>query len=153
MIKYEKLDVTTVTSGIVGHGVNCQAKMGSGVALAIRNKFKKVYHEYVDLCESYEDRSELLGICQIVDVDDALYIGNCFTQEFYGNDGKPYADTTAIEESLSGLICFGEIKQLPVYIPKIGCGLGGLSWETDVLPIVEKLLEEYPKVDITICSL
>ena len=39
-------DITTERHGLIIHGVNCQGVMGSGVALAIRNKWPVVYDEY-----------------------------------------------------------------------------------------------------------
>lgn len=153
MITYKKMDVTSTTHGIIGHGVNCLGLMGSGVALAIRRTFSKAYQEYKQLCENYTTKSELLGITQIVDITPELYIANCFTQEHCGSDGAKYASTSAIEESLAGLVSFADIKQLPVYLPKIGAGLGGLSWKEEVLPIIESISEDYPDVDIIICEI
>jgi len=42
---------------------------------------------------------------------------------------------------------------LPIYMPRIGCGLGGLDWDTEVGPIVEKINELYPRVEVFVCDL
>lgn len=88
-------DVTAPIKGIIGHGVNCQGAMGSGVAAAIRSKFPKAYTEYMALC-SQKEPEELLGTTQLVKITDDLYVANMFTQLNFGHDGKVYASLDAI---------------------------------------------------------
>lgn len=92
-------DVTTPIKGIIGHGVNCQGVMGSGVALAIRKKFPKAYEEYIQLC-SEKKPEELLGTVQMVKITDELYIANLFTQLNFGGDGGVYASLDAIKNAV-----------------------------------------------------
>ena len=35
---------------VIAHQVNCQGKMGSGVAKVIRDKYPKVYETYLNTC-------------------------------------------------------------------------------------------------------
>ena len=92
-------DVTTPIRGIIGHGVNCQGVMGSGVALAIRNKFPKAYQEYLALCDATADKRNLLGTVQLVQITDELYVANMFTQFSFGGDGKKYASLSAVRDA------------------------------------------------------
>lgn len=39
MIEYRKGNLLDITSGVIVHGCNMRGVMGSGVALAIRNKY------------------------------------------------------------------------------------------------------------------
>jgi len=39
-------DLLTIESGIIAHQVNCQGKMGAGLALKIRKKYPQVYEYY-----------------------------------------------------------------------------------------------------------
>ena len=153
MITYEKMDITTVQRGLILHGVNCQGVMGSGVALAIRKKWSDVFPTYQKVCEAFNDPDTLLGMSHFVRVDEELYVGNLFTQKFYGRDGKRYADPVAVAETLEEAINYAKTYNLPVYMPRIGCGLGGLDWMTDVLPVVERLANSNPEVNITVCDL
>lgn len=150
-------DVTLVQKGVIAHGCNCLGVMGAGVALAIRHTWPKAYSQYVNLVRQYADSSELLGMVQIVQVGDHegfdnLYVANCLTQEACGNDGKVYADIGAITEALGNVIAFAETKNLPLYLPKIGCGLGGLKWDKDVLPILKELSTD-TTIDIYVCDI
>lgn len=95
-------DVTAPIKGIIGHGVNCQGVMGSGVALAIRNKFPKVYTEYLALCARTKPE-DLLGTTQLVKITDDLYVANMFTQLNFGGDGKVYASLDAVRSACSAL--------------------------------------------------
>lgn len=157
MITYVNKDITTVERGIVAHGVNCQGVMGSGVAAALRRKYPQIFTVYKLICDMYTKNPDwMLGLVDIVDInrglDPDLFIVNCFTQERYGRDGQKYADLDAVASSLER--CFGLAQglALPLFIPKIGCGLGGLSWETEVEPVVQKLADKYGMV-VHVCTL
>lgn len=150
MIEYINKDVTTVTTGIVAHGVNCQHAMNSGVAKAIRNRWPIVYEMY----RSRPRGKAMLGIIDMISVDpsDMLWVANCYTQVFYGRGGK-FADPDAIRSCLSGVAIYAKIYELPVYMPRIGCGLGGLDWKKDVSPIVQRVNSEHnDMINIFVCD-
>jgi O-acetyl-ADP-ribose deacetylase (regulator of RNase III) len=153
-----KSDITTVTNGIIAHGVNCQGKFGAGVALAIRNKWPAVYNSYIlnsrPIMRSAENIAQLLGSCHMIRVSPTLWVANCYTQLNYGNDGKRYASPEAIRRSLEFVFSQAAIGGSMVHLPRIGAGLGGLDWESEVLPIFEELYNEYDgTVPVTVHSL
>jgi len=151
MIKYIEEDITTVNEGIIAQGVNCQGAMGAGVARAIMNKWPDVPHSYHNYVDQHKPGGHLLGDVNDVELArDTLFVYNCFTQEFFGGDGKRYASPDAIRESLTRVCEDAVDKELNVAMPLIGCGLAGLSWDDDVKPIVEELSERYQDVDIII---
>ena len=137
MVKYVKGDLTNATERYIAHGCNAQGVMGSGVALAIRNKWPKAYIDYV---RYIKDGGTLGG--SIVSVNDDKYIINLITQEFFGNDGKRYASPPAIMKSLVDTIWDYNISGT-IAIPEIGCGLGGLNWNGDVLPVLERIETDF----------
>lgn len=137
-------DVTLATHGIIAHGVNCQGVMGSGVALAIRNKWPAVYDAYLANNRIPEEmRGQLLGSCHIIRVGEDLWVANCYTQLNYGKDGTKYASVDAIRRSLGFVFSHANATGLPIHAPRIGAGLGGLDWDTEVLPVFEDLNSEY----------
>lgn len=153
-ITYLKQDVTTVTNGIIAHGVNCQGVMGSGVARALRDKWPAIYPPYQQLCARAETDVELLGRVQYVTPRRSdVSIANCFTQVHYGRDGRRYADPEAIEKCLTQVAQSCNQLKLSLYMPKIGCGLGGLSWETEIEPMLQTISITYPDLEIYICDL
>ena len=139
-VKVFKDDITKVVSkGLIIHGVNCQGVMGSGVAKAIKEKWPNVYTEF----KRNSKGPEMLGKVQIVAVEPGLYVGNAYTQEYYGRDGQRYASLEAVETCLDRAMRYAYNNQLEFSMPKIGCGLGGLDWDTEVLPVVAELSSKH----------
>ncbi len=140
------------------HQVNCQGRMGSGIAKQIREKWPVVYEEYhakfqemeneiIEMCGSWEiqmDVSEvLLGHTQIVPINDKQSVVNMFAQQYYGYDGLRYTSYDAF------WACLGKIldevpKGSTIGFPwRIGCGLGGANWEVITTMIEEVLAKDY----------
>jgi O-acetyl-ADP-ribose deacetylase (regulator of RNase III) len=147
MIEYRKSDITTVDRGIVAHGVNCQGRMGKGIALAIRRKWPESYGHCLQACKVHQ---HLLGKIVTSDVGLGIFIAHCFTQQRYGNDGLKYADTRAIRACFESLDVLAKELRLPVYMPRIGCGLGGLDWRADVEPLLSVFSTD---TNVVICTL
>ena len=128
------------------HQVNCQGRMRSGIAKAIREKWPVVYDKYTELHIQYLTKphgvTPLLGTVQVIDVDDKCVI-NMFAQLHYGYDGKRYTSYDAF------WACLGEITKVvskgsKIGFPaKIGCGLGGANWKIIREMIIEVLGEDY----------
>jgi O-acetyl-ADP-ribose deacetylase (regulator of RNase III) len=130
-------DITTVGHGVILHGCNMQKAYRSGVAGAIRKKWPVAYESFMAVPS---DRL-FLGNVDRVKIDPSLWIFNCFTQKYYGRDGKRYASLDGIRAAVEKGLIFATSCDLPVFMPKIGCGLGGLDWVTEVEPIIEELLK------------
>ena len=151
MIDYIIKDLTTVVEGegLIYHGCNCVGGFGSGVAGAIRRKWPHAY-------EAFKENGvgeHLLGQANLLISIGKPTIVNAYTQLMCGNDGKRYADPEAIETSLMSTASYADHAGLDIFMPQVGCGLGGLSWEDEVLPIVEKVSSEFPNLNIHICDI
>lgn len=148
-IEYLHRNVTNVRMGIIAHGVNCQGAMGSGVALAIKEKWPEVYVAF----KRAPTGKVMLGTAHLINVsdDDTLFVANCYTQLFYGKNGR-FASPKAIEDSLHSVYQWGDYHHLDVYMPKIGAGLGGLSWKTEVEPVVRDVAGHWSRVNTYICE-
>lgn len=153
MMHYLKGNLLDTDCDYICHQVNCQGKMNSGVAKAIREKWPVVYKEYQDWQMSYdawahcvatsEDRrNELLGTVMLgrvlqVPVSENQTVLNLAAQLNYGYDGRRYTSYDAF------WMCLGAIKQT---VPKgssigfpdhIGCCRGGANWN-----IIKAMIEE-----------
>lgn len=129
--------------GLILHGVNCQGKMGRGLALSIKKKWPFVHDTYVDYCKKMggpRHADDMLGNVLYVNVDGEknVAVANCFIQDRYGNDGKKYASYDALDLCMKeiGESGFTDEHGLAVNFPMIGCGLGGLQWS-----VVEKIID------------
>lgn len=126
MIQYKTGNLLDVTTGVIVHGCNAQGVMGSGVALAIKNKYPKVYEMY----KSTEAKHGLrLGGTSIRGVASGLAVVNLITQEHYGRDPKvKYVSYGAILLGFENLHSTYPLTTA-FNFPKIGAGLGNGNWD------------------------
>jgi len=138
-------DLFNTKAKYICHQVNCQGRMGSGVAKQVRVKFPEAYKAYSDRCngeKSMKDPLWTLGKAQFVRCSNGVTIVNMYSQGNYGYDGKQYTDYSAFQN------CLHEIrKTVPtdavIAMPyKIGCGLGGGDWNI-VMELIEKELPDH----------
>lgn len=158
MIHFKKMNLLEADVDYICHQVNCQGKMNSGVAKAIRERWPIVYTTYWNAWHSAPRRLQLLGTILLVDINeyeprtwpDQPAIINMFSQEFYGYDGKRYTSYDAFDD------CLQKIKETvpkgsKIAFPyKIGCDRGGGKWNVIFALISNALSEDY---DITFCYL
>lgn len=155
MIHFKKMNLLEADVDYICHQVNCQGKMNSGVAKAIRERWPIVYTTYWN---TFLSESNLLGKILLVDINeyeprtwpDQPAIINMFSQEFYGYDGKRYTSYDAFDS------CLQKIKETvpkgsKIAFPyKIGCDRGGGKWNIIFGLISNALSEDY---DVTFCYL
>ena len=147
MLTYINQDITQITRGVIVSSVNCQGKMGAGLAKQLRAKYPQIYNKYTDYCKRFEHKADLLGKVLWVDINDELMIANVFGQLNYGNDGKRYTDYAALNQGFKYITdCIK--NNLPIYYPaQIGSGLGGADWS-----IIEGFIQHYAEhTDTYIC--
>ena len=137
-------DITNSGANIIGHQTNCFFVMGGGVAWAIRQKWPKVYNEYVALGKSKNcPQSEWLGTCQLVQLDAEHYVANLFGQDDMGHD-KCYTNYDALKEALVTLhneIQGKEWVKTVAFPWLMSCGLAGGDWNI-VKPLVENIFSD-----------
>lgn len=127
-------DLLSVTEGVIVHGCNACGVMGSGVALAIKNKYPAAYREYTThINESLAmDRPAQPGTMSIYVHNAKLIIINLITQATYGRDPRVrYVSYDAIDDGFRSIDNYMFSKQgLPQVLnfPLIGSGLGNGNW-------------------------
>jgi O-acetyl-ADP-ribose deacetylase (regulator of RNase III) len=115
----------------IGHGCNCQGVMGAGVAGQMRKRWPVMYNEYRDLCKAGKFRPGNIFPWEA----DEVCIYNLATQDRPGPDASLDAIRTCVREMLID----AEVTGLPqVGVPRLGTGIGGLSWH-DVAPVLREL--------------
>ena len=158
MLYFHNGNVLNTNCQYICHQVNCQGKMNSGIAKAIREKWPIVYREYQNWydhwcqtvlddyggCEDYPSPSEvMLGRILMVKVDNNQTVINMAAQQYYGYDGRRYTSYDAFWS------CLGKIKDT---VPKgssiafpngIGCVRGGANWLVISAMIDAVLGEDY----------
>lgn len=138
-IKYVKGDLLEANHSLIVHQVNCQGVMGSGVALAIKNKYPVVYDEYMRNCaESSVFLYKLLGTVQFIEVSDGKEICNLFGQDRFLPRTKRH---TSYDALVNGFEQIKKVHKGDIAMPKIGCGLGGGDWKI-VSAIIKSVFDD-----------
>lgn len=151
-IQYRVGDLLNHPGQFIMHSCNAQGVMGSGVALAIRNRYPKNFEIYA---ARHAQKPLMLG--EVIAVDCGIHtVLNGICQEFYGRDGKRYVSYDAVEQamlSVNELAKHTGESMLEVGLPRIGADLGGGDWNiisalieetaTDYQPIVYVLDEKF----------
>lgn len=166
----ESTQITPGTIRAFAHGTNCQGRMGSGIALTIKQLFPEVYNTYM---RQYNHEGLQLGnVSMVLPADHEHFVFfNCNTQDKYRGfknedgtvepHGKVYADYDAIREcferineivmSMKGVTpIFSEsdepITNIEVHFPLIGAGLANGEWNLIAAMIDEALDDSITKV-------
>jgi len=150
VIILEDTDITGFENGIIAHGVNCMGAMGSGVALAISKKWPVIRELFLKAPKG----QQMLGTTHIIRIDDNLQIANMYTQVYYGNDGAKYASLEAVDKCVNDVLTYAQSMDIAnVYFPLIGCLRGGLDWDSEVFPVINKRAEQHnSSLTINICK-
>lgn len=131
MLKFVTGDFFDYKADIRINTVNCVGVMGTGVALAFKNKFPKMYKEYRSLCKRQKIDPSHPHVWREKD----LIIINLPTKIDWRNP----SEYSYIEENLVWLRNYLLKKEdLVITLPALGCGHGKLSWKK-----VKEMIEDY----------
>lgn len=160
-ISYTKGDLLTSDERVIAHGCNTRGRMGAGIAGQVAARFPRAKQAYMEAVMAGDFR---LGSAQRVFAADALRVvpgGRpgvpvSPTKEIYnlGTQREPGADATEWGVFLSfanmAESCF-QFGIQRVGIPRIGCGIGGLTWE-QVAPRIERAIaaSSHPSLEIVV---
>lgn len=121
---------------VICHQVNCQGRMGSGIAKGIREKYPAVYDNYMEKCTSIKNPVWNLGTIQYVPIYEEYtengfnpQVCNFFSQLNYGYDGARYTSYDAFWDCLNWLKKTTPEGKSIGFPARIGCGLGGANWD------------------------
>ena len=137
---FDWLDRNKENKVVLVHCISADKALGAGVAKELDKRFK-VKSKLNDII--YWDG---YGVPTFTVINENFWIVNLVTKWRYFD--KPTYET--IEEALKeSRPLVRSIKDAKIVMPRIGCGLDGLSWNK-VKEIVEK---EYLGLDVTVCYL
>lgn len=132
MIQYKIGDLLDVTEGCIIHGCNAQGVMGSGVALAVKNKYPKAYTAYKNFETKHGLRLSSISLIRI----NNLWVANMISQELYGRDPKvQYVSYGAVHLGFEKLHKHMD-RYVPFHFPKIGAKRGNGDWN-EIARIIE----------------
>lgn len=136
MLKIVKGDLFAHAIGpcIIAHGCNAQGVMGSGFALAIKERFPWAYEGYRLQFRTKGLKRGAAYMCHRS--PDTIIIANCITQADYGRDPNiHYVSYESVADSLALVAEYAAhiypAGPLPIHFPFIGGGLA--NGDRDIL--------------------
>lgn len=136
MIQYVIGDATSFSAGkkgvnkVLAHVCNDYGGWGAGIVVAISKKWRFPEAVYRSLS------SHALGTVQLVGVEQGKYVCNMIAQK--GNSSLNYAacNLEALVECFAALYNILSLApKTEVHMPRVGCGLGGRTWD-EIEPIL-----------------
>ncbi len=124
------------------HGVNTQGVFGAGFAAGLKQVYSACVPVYEKACIMHALHPG--NIVVYVPPEDAHLpqVIHAATQEFYGKKGR--AKVEWVQAALSEARSYLETHDISeVALPKIESGLGGLSWELQVLPMLQVIFASW----------
>jgi O-acetyl-ADP-ribose deacetylase (regulator of RNase III) len=123
---------------LVAHGCNLVGVMGAGFAATVRKRYPETYEAYKRDAKREGMFPESLGLVfhHRPSKDLNTIIFNCYTQILTGAEASKHAIEVSLQRVWRVMVSLN-IADQPVYIPRIGAGIGGLDYEKDVKPILE----------------
>lgn len=140
-------DILLSGAKAIVHGVAPNDDFHQGLALQLRERMPALYKDFRHYCQTQHPKSGGLWTWMSAD---GRYIVNLLTQDgTYAHGSKPgHATLSHVNHALHALRNFVQKEKVTsIALPRLACGVGGLSWN-DVKPLIEKQLGE---LDTQIC--
>lgn len=145
-IEYKRGNIFSSTAPYKVNPVNLRGVMGGGLAKVFRDLSPSMYKKYRESCLRGDFK---IGDIQVLDMSQGsgtLYAVNFPTKDHYNNP----SELSYIEKGLQTFVQeYEEIGITHIAFPKLGCGLGGLSWE-EVKLLMEHYLGNLPNIRVEI---
>ncbi|MGB9343526.1 macro domain-containing protein [Trichococcus sp.] len=137
MLMYVQQDIFKSPAQVIVNTVNTVGVMGKGIAKRYKEIYPDMYKQYQKFCEQH-----LLDIGKLwIYKSDTKWILNFPTKKHWRNPSK----IEYVEQGLKKFVETYEEKGVTsVSFPQLGCGNGGLDWEKEVRPLMEKYLKDLP---------
>lgn len=143
MIEYRRDNLLEADAEALVNTVNTVGVMGKGIALQFKKKFPENFKAYARACKSGEVEIGKMFTFPLDQLTNPRYIINFPTKQHWREKSR----LEYVREGLDDLL--REIERLgisSIAIPPLGCGNGGLDWETEVRPLIEEAMARVPKV-------
>ena len=137
MLMYVQQDIFKSPAQVIVNTVNTVGVMGKGIAKRYKEVYPDMYKQYQKFCEQH-----LLDIGKLwIYKSDTKWILNFPTKKHWRQPSK----IEYVEQGLKKFVETYEEKGITsVSFPQLGCGNGGLNWEKEVRPLMEKYLKDLP---------
>lgn len=135
MIKTASGNIFESDAQCIVNPVNCVGVMGKGLALQFKRRYPAMFINYQGKCSRHLVR---IGQPYLFQCKDKIIMN--FPTKLHWRDPS---EISYIEQGLRYV--HDHYKRWgirSIAFPRIGCGCGGLDWNTDIRPLMYKYLEE-----------
>lgn len=137
MIQFKSGDIFESKSQTLVNPVNLQGVMGAGLALDFKQRYPSMFEHYKKVCD---DKKFYLGTLLIWRGPEKWVLNFPTKVEWRRSSGLEI-----IEAGLQKFVQSYQAQKITsIAFPMLGCGYGGLSWETQVMPMMEEYLSDLP---------
>lgn len=142
MIVQKQGNIFNSETGVVAHGVNIHGVMGAGIAKEVRSRHPDVFEIYKDHCRRGTLKTGML-LPVFSEADERpRWIFNISSQDAPGKHASYEWLESGVRKSYEFLVRKG---LRGIAFPRIGAGIGGLSWER-VEKIITAYAEKHPEI-------
>lgn len=128
---YDKGETICITTNKIVKKSNCALVMGKGLALEAKNRFPGIEIDWGRAVLFSGGKTCYFPLQRLIMFPTKDHWKNPSTIELIR---QSFWELTQLMDSY---------KLGKVYLPKVGCGNGGLSWEEDVLPRIKQLDDRF----------
>ncbi len=134
MLTYIEGDLFQSSAKVLANPVNTAGVMGKGLAFEFKKRYPAMFEEYHTLCENGQFQVGDLWLYKTSDI----WILNFPTKRHW----REKSTLEIIETGLQKFIAiYNQEAITSIAFPKLGSGLGGLDWDTQVRPLMEQYLQ------------
>jgi O-acetyl-ADP-ribose deacetylase (regulator of RNase III) len=146
MVELTQGDILKARTEALVNTVNCVGVMGRGIALQFRKAFPDNFKAYKHACDRKQLHPGQVLVYDLGRLEPPRYVINFPTKRHWKGKSK----LEDIQGGLEALVREIQLRGIrSVAIPPLGCGLGGLDWET-VRPMIEEAFASLPEVHVEI---
>ena len=144
MKKIKRGDILRADTEALVNTVNCIGIMGRGIALQFKKAYPENYKKYKKICDEKKLHPGIVFTYDLGTLTGPKYIINFPTKRHWKGKSK----LEDIQSGLKALVEEVKIRNIKsISIPPLGCGLGGLEWET-IRPMIELAFEILPAIAV-----
>lgn len=137
MITYIDSDLFQSSAQVLVNTVNTVGVMGKGIALEFKRLYAEMFKEYQTLCKNKQFDIGQLWLYKTTH----KWILNFPTKRDWRQKSQPEYLEKGLEKFSA---TYEEHGITSISFPMLGCGYGGLDWETQVRPLMEGFLQKLP---------
>jgi O-acetyl-ADP-ribose deacetylase (regulator of RNase III) len=137
MLIYHRTNLLDSNAQTLVNTVNCVGVMGKGIALEFKQRYPDMFKAYKRICDAGELEIGKLWLWSGRD----QWVLNFPTKKHWRHPSKVEWIEAGLDKFVTEYVRRGITD---ISFPRLGCGNGGLNWERQVRPVMERYLAPLP---------